>query len=46
MAVYRIAIINGDIGKFSYNSMQQGTKELKAWKGPHFKNLLGKIFNL
>ncbi len=32
MAPYRIAIMNDDIGKFGYDSMQQRTKKTKFMK--------------
>ncbi len=46
MAPYRTAIMNEDIRKFVYDSMQQRTKKYKNHKKDLTKNLLGKVFNV
>ena len=46
MAAYRIAIMNDDIGKFGYDSMQQRTKIDRIYEKYLTKNIWGKVFNL
>ena len=43
MAAYRIAIMNDDIGKFGYDSMQQRTRKDKIYEKCLTKNLSGKV---
>ncbi len=39
MAAYGVAIMNNDIGKFGYDSMQERTKKTKIYEKDFTKNL-------
>ena len=43
MAAYRIAIMNDDIGKFGYDSIQQRTKKTKFMKSTSLRTFEAKF---
>ncbi len=46
MALYRIANMNEDIGKFVYDGLQKKTEKEKNHKKDLTKNFYGEVFNL